>query len=60
VVVDERVGPLEAIQRSWDMTRGSAMDLFMLFLLLLGLNLACAPASSANTTWPSCANTWPT
>jgi uncharacterized membrane protein len=39
VVVDERVGPLEAIQRSWDMTRGSAMDLFMLFLLLLGLNL---------------------
>lgn len=39
VVVDERVGPLEAIQRSWDITRGYTMDLFLLFILLLGLNL---------------------
>jgi uncharacterized membrane protein len=39
VVVDERVGPLEAIQRSWDITRGHTMDLFLLFLLLVGLNL---------------------
>jgi uncharacterized membrane protein len=39
VVVDEAVGPLEAIQRSWDMTRGYTMDLFLLFLLLVGLNL---------------------
>jgi uncharacterized membrane protein len=39
VVVDERVGPLEAIQRSWDITRGHTLDLFLLFLLLVGLNL---------------------
>ena len=44
VVVDERVGPLEAIQRSWDMTRGFTLDLFLLFLLLLGLNLLGAIA----------------
>lgn len=39
IVVAEKAGPLEAIQRSWDMTRGYTLDLFMLFLLLLGLNL---------------------
>jgi uncharacterized membrane protein len=39
VVVDEPVGPLEAIQRSWDITRGHTLDLFLLFLLLVGLNL---------------------
>ncbi|MDH5627817.1 MAG: hypothetical protein OEY69_05940, partial [Candidatus Krumholzibacteria bacterium] len=39
VVVDEAVGPVEAIQRSWDITRGRTMDLFLLFLLLVGLNL---------------------
>lgn len=39
VVVDEKVGPLEAIQRSWDMTRGYTMDLFLLFILLVGLNI---------------------
>ncbi|HEX5131348.1 MAG TPA: hypothetical protein VFX92_02545 [Candidatus Krumholzibacteria bacterium] len=39
VVVDERTGPLDAIQRSWDITRGHTMDLLLLFLLLVGLNL---------------------
>ncbi len=39
VVVDERAGPLESIQRSWDITRGHTLDLFLLFLLLAGLNL---------------------
>ena len=39
VVVEETSGPLEAIQRSWDITRGYTMDLFLLFLLLVGLNL---------------------
>lgn len=39
VVVDEKVGPLEAIQRSWDMTRGYTLDLFLLFILLVGLNI---------------------
>jgi uncharacterized membrane protein len=38
VIVDERVGPIEAIQRSWDATRGYTLDLFLLFILLCGLN----------------------
>jgi len=39
VLVDERGGPIDAIQRSWDITRGHTIDLLMLFLLLCGLNL---------------------
>jgi len=39
VIVDEEVGPLDAIQRSWDITRGYTLDLFLLFILLCGLNL---------------------
>jgi uncharacterized membrane protein len=39
VVVDEPVGPLDAIQRSWDITRGYTLDLFLLFLVLCGVNI---------------------
>jgi Protein of unknown function (DUF975) len=39
VLVDERTGPVDAIQRSWDITRGHTMDLLALFLTLLGLNI---------------------
>jgi hypothetical protein len=39
VIVDEGVGPLDALQRSWDITRGYALDLFLLFIILCGLNL---------------------
>ncbi|HKW13412.1 MAG TPA: DUF975 family protein [Candidatus Krumholzibacteria bacterium] len=39
VLVDERTGPIDAIQRSWDMTRGHTMDLLVLFIALLGLNI---------------------
>jgi hypothetical protein len=39
VIVDEAVGPLEALQRSWDITRGYALDLFLLFIVLCGLNI---------------------
>ena len=39
VLVDDRVGPIDAIQRSWDLTRGHTMDLLVFFLLLVGLNL---------------------
>lgn len=40
VVIDEpTVGPLDAIQRSWDITRGYTLDLFLLFIVLLGVNL---------------------
>jgi len=38
VIVDDRVGPIEAIQRSWDVTRGYTLDLFLFFILLCGLN----------------------
>lgn len=39
VLVDERTGPIDAIQRSWDITRGHTMDLLVLFIALLGLNI---------------------
>jgi hypothetical protein len=39
VLVDERTGPIDAIQRSWDITRGHTMDLLVLFVALLGLNI---------------------
>ena len=39
VLVDERTGPIDAIQRSWDITRGHTMDLLVFFLVLVGLNL---------------------
>ena len=39
VLVDERTGPIDAIQRSWDLTRGRTMDLLVFFIVLVGLNL---------------------
>jgi len=39
VIVDKKAGPLEAIQQSWDITRGHTMDLLLLFIALVGLNL---------------------
>lgn len=39
VLVDERTGPIEAIQRSWDITRGHTMSLLALFITLIGLNI---------------------
>jgi hypothetical protein len=39
VLVDERAGPIDAIQRSWDITRRHTMDLLVLFIALLGLNI---------------------
>jgi uncharacterized membrane protein len=39
VLVDERTGPIDAIQRSWDITRGRTMDLLVFFIVLVGLNL---------------------
>ena len=39
VIVDERVGPIDAIQRSWDITRGHTLDLFLFYILLCGVNL---------------------
>lgn len=39
VIVDKRSGPLDAIQQSWDISRGRTMDLLVLFFILIGLNL---------------------
>jgi len=39
VLVDERRGPIDAIQRTWDLTRGHTMDLLVFFIVLVGLNL---------------------
>jgi uncharacterized membrane protein len=39
VLVDEKIGPIDAIQRSWDVTRGHTLDLLLFFILLCGLNL---------------------
>jgi len=39
VIVDKNVGPFEAMQQSWEMTRGSAWNLFLLWLLLAGINI---------------------
>lgn len=39
VLADDRAGALDAIQKSWDITRGHTFDLFLLFLLLVGVNL---------------------
>ena len=39
VLVDERTGPIDAIQRSWDITRGHTMNLLLLFIVLLGVNI---------------------
>ena len=39
VIVDKEVGPLEAMQESWEITRGSAGNLFLFALLLFAVNL---------------------
>jgi uncharacterized membrane protein len=39
VIVDKKAGPLDAIQQSWDISRGHTMDLLLLFITLVGLNL---------------------
>ena len=39
LVLDEKIGPINAVQRSWELTRGFTFDLFLYDLLLLGINL---------------------
>jgi len=38
-IVDEGAGPIEALSRSGDITRGNMMNLFLFALLMFGLNL---------------------
>ncbi len=39
LVLDEKIGPIDAVKRSWELTRGFTFDLFLYDLLLLGINL---------------------
>lgn len=39
VIVDSKAGPLEAVQQSWDISRGHTKSLLGLFFILAGLNL---------------------
>jgi uncharacterized membrane protein len=39
-IVDKDLGPFAAIQESWEMTQGSAWNLFLLWWLLLFVNVA--------------------
>lgn len=38
-IVDERRGPLDAIQRSWDLSSGLTLDLFLFGILLIAINI---------------------
>ncbi len=38
-IVDEEVGPIEALKRSSDLTEGVRMDLFLFGVLLIGVNI---------------------
>ena len=38
-IVDKQIGPIEALSQSWEMTRGSAWNLFLLSLLLGLVNI---------------------
>ncbi len=40
VIADTKAGPLEAIQQSWDISRGRTMELLGFFFLLIVLNVA--------------------
>lgn len=39
LIVDEDAGILESLRRSWQLTEGQVMPLFLLFLVILGLTL---------------------
>jgi uncharacterized membrane protein len=56
VIVDERSGPLEAIQQSWDISRGHTLDLLALFFILVGLLLLglCCLGVGVLVTLPIC------
>jgi uncharacterized membrane protein len=44
VIVDKQVGPFEAMRRSWALTEGSFWNLFLLGVLLAGINILGAIA----------------
>ena len=43
-IVDRELGPFEAMQESWELTRGSFWNLVLLWLVLAGINILGALA----------------
>jgi hypothetical protein len=41
LAVDRELGPLEAMKQSWRLTNGHKLDIFLFWLLVLGLALVC-------------------
>jgi len=39
IVVDQNAGPIVALQKSWEMTRGYTLDLFLFALAVFGINV---------------------
>ncbi len=39
LIIDKRMGPFEALNKSWEMTRGNTWNLFLFAILLLLINL---------------------
>jgi uncharacterized membrane protein len=39
LILDENIGPIAALQRSWELTRGYTLDLFLYYLLLFAINI---------------------
>jgi uncharacterized membrane protein len=39
IVVDQQAGPIVALQKSWEITRGFTLDLFLFALAVFGINL---------------------
>lgn len=39
VVLDQRTGPIEAMERSWRMMKGHRLSLFLLYLVMMGIFL---------------------
>lgn len=39
LIVDKDMGPIEALKKSWEMTEGKVLDLFLLGLVIVGLNI---------------------
>lgn len=39
LIVDKKLGPIEAIKKSWSMTKGHVWHLFVLLLAIIGVNI---------------------
>ena len=44
LIIEKKSGPIQALKTSWRMTRGSAWNLFILWLIIIIINLAGALA----------------